>query len=381
MKLQQDLIIVGIDPGITTAYAVLDSKGNIRKLKSSKELALNNLLAEVTDEGKVLVIGTDVKHIPGLIEKFSAKVGAKVVMPEEDMKVGFKERITKEYNPRDDHQRDALAAALYAFKEVKPALQKVDDTLKRIGKEHLSREVKVKVLEGCTIGNALASLEQPEDEEIIKKRRLKTAFKKSSRMIEENRYLKKENDWLMAKAEYLDQKIRQLLKKVDAISERKVQDIIKFKNQKIEFLNQEVGRYKQEVNTLRQEVKSLTPLVLEARGKIVAKKLKTLGWEEVQRTVEEGDILVVDDVNVFSERSLEFLKKKTNIIIYKKQPAKELVKLGISFLNAVHIPMKETTNIAIIEQEAIERERKKIYSQRLCKSTRKSVNHLSRSPR
>ena len=101
----------------------------------------------------------------------------------------------------------------------------------------------------------------------------------------------------------------------------------------------------------------------------------------MQRTVEEGDILVVDDVNVFSERSLEFLKKKTNIIIYKKQPAKELVKLGISFLNAVHIPMKETTNIAIIEQEAIERERKKIYSQRLCKSTRKSVNHLSRSPR
>ena len=83
--MRQDLIIVGIDPGVTTAYAVLDVDGHVRKLKSSKELALNNLLAEITNEGKVLVIGTDVKHIPGLIEKFSAKVGAKVIVPEEEV--------------------------------------------------------------------------------------------------------------------------------------------------------------------------------------------------------------------------------------------------------------------------------------------------------
>ena len=151
---------MGIDPGITSAYAILNTEGELLKLRSAKELSLNKLLAEITAEGKVLVIGTDVKHIPGLIEKFSARVGAKVIMPEEDMKVGFKERVTESYNPHNDHQRDALAAALHAFKEVQPALQKVDEALKRIGKEQLSDDMKILVLKGMNITNALEVLEK-----------------------------------------------------------------------------------------------------------------------------------------------------------------------------------------------------------------------------
>lgn len=359
MKLRKELLIVGIDPGITTAYAVLDVDGSVVKLKSSKELNLNNLLAEITAEGRVLVIGTDVKHIPGLIEKFSARVSAKVIIPEEDMKVGFKERITEQYKPHDDHQRDALAAALHAFKEVQPMLQKVDDALKRLGKEHLSAEVKIRVLRGFTIANALASLEQKEDEAVIKKRRMKTAFKKPSRLVEENVHLKKETRVLTAKVVYLDNKIQQLLKKMETRSEEKAADSIKFKNKKIEFLNQEIEKYKKEVAQLRQEVKATTHLLLESRDKIIAKKLKTLGWDEVSRTVEDGDVLVVDDVNSFSDRSLEMLKKKVNIILYKKQPAKELLKYSFSFVNAANVPMKETETLAVIEKEALEKERKK----------------------
>lgn len=359
MKLRQDLIIVGIDPGITTAYAILDVNGHIRKLKSSKDLALNNLLAEITNEGKVIVIGADVKHVPGLIEKFSAKVGAKVMLPEEDMKVGFKERITKEYNPRDDHQRDALAAALCAFKEVHPTLQKIDETLKRLGKEHLSAEVKIKVLNGFTIGNALAALEWPEDEEVIKKCRIKTAFKKPSRLVEENARLRKENTRLADKAAYLDGKMRELLKKINNLSEKKAGGIIKFKNKKIEFLNQEISGQKKEIMRIRQELKSTTTLLLETRHKVMAKKLKTLGWEEVSKTVQDGDILVVDDVNSFSDRSLQLLKQKVSVIIYRKPPTKELLKRGFLFVNAAHIPLRETETLAFIDKEALERERKK----------------------
>ncbi|MBS3145100.1 DUF460 domain-containing protein [Candidatus Woesearchaeota archaeon] len=357
--MQQDLIIVGIDPGITTAYAVLDVDGHVRKLKSSKELALNNLLAEITNEGKVLVIGTDVKHIPGLIEKFSAKVGAKVIVPEEDMKVGFKERITEMYNPRDDHQRDALAAALHAFKEVQPMLQKVDETLKRIGKEHLSIEVKLRALKGYTIGNALAFLEEPEDEAVSKKRRLKTAFKKPSRLVEENKHLRKVNATLANKVAYLDGRIRDLLKKIQSLSEKKAGDIIKFKDKKIEFLNQEITRQRKESMQIKQELKTTTAVLFETRNKLMAKKVKNLGWEEVSKTVKEGDILVVEDVNSFSDRSLQFLKQKVSIIIYRKPPAKELLKQGFLFVNAAHIPMRETETLAFIDKEVLERERKK----------------------
>ena len=41
------LLIVGIDPGITTAYAVLDIEGSLIHLKSSKQLDLNHLISEI----------------------------------------------------------------------------------------------------------------------------------------------------------------------------------------------------------------------------------------------------------------------------------------------------------------------------------------------
>ena len=176
--MRQDLIIVGIDPGITTAYAILDVDGHIRKLKSSKELALNNLLAEITNEGKVLVIGADVKRIPGLIEKFSAKVGAKVILPEEDMKVGFKERLTKDFRCKDAHQRDALIGALHAYSEIRPLIEKVNVFLKREGKEHLSYEVMILALRGTPLRTAIALLEEEKNKE-SKRKRIRKKIKRS----------------------------------------------------------------------------------------------------------------------------------------------------------------------------------------------------------
>ena len=41
---ENKLIVVGIDPGTTTAYAILDLEGNIVVLKSSKNLGLSGVL-------------------------------------------------------------------------------------------------------------------------------------------------------------------------------------------------------------------------------------------------------------------------------------------------------------------------------------------------
>ena len=90
-----NLIIVGIDPGTTIGYAildmsetrsvsehaqehlVLDMNKNLITTGSSKQLDLNSLLSTITLYGKVIAIGTDKKKTPSLIEKFAAKTGAK----------------------------------------------------------------------------------------------------------------------------------------------------------------------------------------------------------------------------------------------------------------------------------------------------------------
>ena len=53
-------LIVGIDPGITTAYAVLDTKGSLIKLKSSKKLNLSTVINEILQiDGKIIAVGSD----------------------------------------------------------------------------------------------------------------------------------------------------------------------------------------------------------------------------------------------------------------------------------------------------------------------------------
>src|SRR3989338_1965903 len=68
------LLIVGIDPGITTAYAVLDIEGKLIKTSSSKEFGLNQIISETTELGKVVLVGTDKSKIPNLVHLFAAKL-------------------------------------------------------------------------------------------------------------------------------------------------------------------------------------------------------------------------------------------------------------------------------------------------------------------
>src|SRR3989338_7900791 len=108
---EKKLLIVGIDPGITTAYAVLDIESNLIELKSSKQLDLKILISEVMKIGKVVLVGTDKVKVPSLVESFATKLGARIVNPDEDLKVDEKRKMTQNFSFDDEHQGDALASA------------------------------------------------------------------------------------------------------------------------------------------------------------------------------------------------------------------------------------------------------------------------------
>ena len=120
------LLIAGIDPGMTTAYAVLDIEGNLLHLNSSKQLDLNLLISEIINIGKVALVGTDKAKVPGLVEAFATKLGARIASPPEDLKVDEKRKMITGFDFNDEHQGDALASALFAYKEIKTLLNKID---------------------------------------------------------------------------------------------------------------------------------------------------------------------------------------------------------------------------------------------------------------
>ncbi len=169
--MNKKLLIIGIDPGTTLGYAILDIDGNLLELKSSKHLDFSQLISKIIEKGKIILVGCDKKNVPSFVKNFAIKNGAKLIYPKTDLSVKEKKRLTYNFNPEDDHQRDALASSLYAFKEIKPLLKKIDSFIKKYKKEKIQNELKeLVILRGKSISDALSLLEKPPEteEKIIK---------------------------------------------------------------------------------------------------------------------------------------------------------------------------------------------------------------------
>ncbi|MBI2650244.1 DUF460 domain-containing protein [Candidatus Woesearchaeota archaeon] len=159
------LLIVGIDPGTTTGYAVLDIEGNLLHLNSSKQLDLNMLISDAISLGKVVLVGTDKAKVPHLVEAFATKLGAKVVSPQEDLKVDEKRRMASNFNFNDEHQADALASALFAYRETKALLDKIDFFAEENKKYSIKDKIKELVIKKkISIKSAVSMLEKKDEE-------------------------------------------------------------------------------------------------------------------------------------------------------------------------------------------------------------------------
>jgi len=135
-------LIIGIDPGTTTAYAILSIDGRVISVKSSKQLKLDTIVRETHQNGIPLIVGTDRRKCPGMVSKFAAKTGAAKAVPDYDISGIEKNLMTKGIETENAHQKDALASALVAYRQYKPLLKRVDKTLAKEGKSELSEEVK-----------------------------------------------------------------------------------------------------------------------------------------------------------------------------------------------------------------------------------------------
>ena len=148
------LIIIGIDPGTTKGYAVLDLKGNILEVKSSKKLTIDEIINNVFKFGKPILIGTDVKKIPSFVENVASSFSVKVSKPEFNLTGKHKIKLVKKFLKHKDfeinnkHENDALISAILAYKSIKPLLKKIDDKYKKSDKEFLIEKIKNLVLKG-----------------------------------------------------------------------------------------------------------------------------------------------------------------------------------------------------------------------------------------
>ncbi|TYT63240.1 DUF460 domain-containing protein [Natrialba swarupiae] len=122
---RRDHVIVGIDPGTTTAVAIVGLEGEVLDVWSSRTTDTAAVIEWIVERGRPIVVAADVTPMPETVEKFRRSFDAAGWTPETDLPIDEKQHRTREHPYDDDHQRDAMAAALYAFDDHEDQFERI----------------------------------------------------------------------------------------------------------------------------------------------------------------------------------------------------------------------------------------------------------------
>ncbi|MFA5331027.1 MAG: DUF460 domain-containing protein [Methanoregula sp.] len=148
-------LIVGIDPGTTTAIAAIDLDGNLVHLESSRQITMSGVIEALYRSGKPLIVASDVHEMPYSVEKIRRAFSAIAYTPKQDTSVEAKLSLTGGFPYANVHERDALSAALDAFLQYQ---NKFRNLIKRVPPGHDLDEVRARVIRGQALDQVLLEI-------------------------------------------------------------------------------------------------------------------------------------------------------------------------------------------------------------------------------
>ena len=269
-------IIVGLDPGTTTGIAALDLRGELVDLISARAMSSSDVIEWIAARGRPLVVATDVFPTPGAVEKVKRSFNAVLFTPGADVPAEEKIALGKEFGYKNDHERDALAAAISAFKRHKNKFQQVE---KKVPAEIDPDEVKALVVRGYSIENAIA-----EFTEIPVPKTQPIALPEVALVVPEMEAIRGQNQQLMEQVRtlraYLEE-IRTELQSKDAV----VHDLNAKLDRQKDKTTREVKR-DHEIRIREKEIERLRGL-LRSERKYIKKLKKSLVRQKKAERIEE----------------------------------------------------------------------------------------------
>ena len=122
---RRDHVLVGVDPGTTTAVAVVGLDGEVLETLSTRTADTAAVIEWIIERGRPILVAADVTPMPETVEKLRRSFDAAGWTPETDLPVDTKQHRTREEGYDNDHERDAMAAALHAFDDHVDQFQRI----------------------------------------------------------------------------------------------------------------------------------------------------------------------------------------------------------------------------------------------------------------
>lgn len=305
--------ILGIDPGTTAAICLLTLSGKIHRLVSRKGLVRADIIRLVYEEGIPVLVASDVPQAPNLVEKVARAVNAEIYTPDKPIPVADKQELAREYanqmKIRNAHERDALTAAVYAFRNIQPKLQQID---KRIQEEQLALDrnhLKALVVKGMPIVEAIANLtheeselieeipEKQESEELLTPEKFTILKKKHNDLLEEYEILTDQMDDLRRHIEYLRFRENELEYSIKIINRENYWRVKR---------DREVTKKQSEIRSLRSDNEDLQDQLTKLQKRLD----RLIG---VKRLEMRGDTLAIKTIPHFTRESIEEYSRKVGL--------------------------------------------------------------------
>jgi predicted RNase H-like nuclease (RuvC/YqgF family) len=335
MSKQKKALVVGIDPGSTSAVAAVDLDGEIELLESGKNFPPSEIIERIVKVGRPVVIASDKGKTPSTVQDIGSSLGAELFEPEEDLESERKKELGKGAN---SHEKDAVASAVYAFNNLQRKIRKIEKYEKKLDIERpevAKRYFSDRPLEPERDEEETETAEEVDESSEVERDREKQRLRRKIDNLEgQVESLKSELGEEKQKKEKLRQKYEDLKEeKRDEIVEqqeiRKREGIIKDRNQEIAELEEELEnaevrerQYREAIRKLRDGAE-IVPIVDErtedvpdravTRSEEILEKLRQRGFN-IHR-VEEVDGLelkhhhVVDKFPDSSENFEEIIKE------------------------------------------------------------------------
>jgi predicted RNase H-like nuclease (RuvC/YqgF family) len=182
---RRDHVLVGIDPGTTTAVAVTDLDGTVLDVFSTRTADTAEVIEWIIERGRPVVVAADVEPMPETVEKIRRSFDAAGWIPNSDLPVDEKLHRTRDHDYDNDHERDAMAAALHAFDDHEDQFDRIADKVPpNVDRGEVTARV---VAAEDSVETALAALsedEEPDEEETEHTPRELTAEEKRIKQLE-----------------------------------------------------------------------------------------------------------------------------------------------------------------------------------------------------
>jgi len=380
------LLIAGLDPGITTAAAFLDIGGNLIYVKSSKQFDLNSIIAETLDIGKVILVGTDKHKIPNLVESYATKLGARAVSPEEDLGVEEKRAMTRGLSFKDEHQADALASALFAYKSVKPLLDRIDNFAEKNRKHEIKNKIKdIVVTKRISIRSAASLIEKNQEEDkAIERVIAERKFREEDFLKLYDRLKRRENEVRLLRNYSSSLRNRLASLQAKKSKEKNNARIYDFRENRARSLEGIVRVKSHEIEKLKSVIRKLNSVLSGISDFYVLKKLGSLGALEFKSkskilNIKKNDVLLVDDPNIASSEVVDLLRDNVFIIAHKRPVSRKIEsELPFIFVDARNLRIDEDKYFGFVDKNQFESEKNKMGWARKMIENYKREKELSR---